>query len=43
MNVFSDWETNGNDLIVDTYPCTSGVFLGPMALLDLENRSRIGI
>jgi len=41
--VVGDWDTNGNDSIADTCPCTSSVFLGPMPLLDLEDRSRIGV
>jgi len=43
MIVVGDWETNGNDSIASTCPCTYGVFLGPMPLLDLEDRSKIGI
>jgi len=43
MVIVSDWETDGNDSITDTCPCTFGVFLGPMPLLDLEDKSRIGV
>ncbi len=43
MIVVGDWDTNGNDSIANTCPCTSSVFLGPMALFDLEDISRIGI
>jgi len=43
MIVVGEWETNGNDSIVGTYPCTFGVFLGPMLLHDLEDTFRIGV
>ncbi len=43
MIVVGDWETNGNNSIVGTCCCICGVFLGPMPLLDLEDRSRIGL
>ncbi len=43
MIIVGEWETNGNDSIVGTYPCTSGVFLGPMLLHDLEDKFRIGV
>jgi len=35
--VVGEWETNGNDSIASTYPCTSSV------LHDLEDKFRIGI
>jgi hypothetical protein len=41
--VVGDWETNKNDSITGACPCTFGVFLGPMPLLDLEDKSRIGV
>ncbi len=43
MIVVGDQETNGNDLIAGTCPYTYGVFLGLMTLLNLEDRSKIGV
>ncbi len=43
MIVVGDWETNGDDSIASTYPCTIGVFLGLMLLHDLEDKFRIGV
>ncbi len=43
MVIVGEWETNGNDSIASTYPCTFGVFLRPMLLHDLEDKFRIGV